>query len=226
LVCRRHVHLYAQVSDFPSHVRVPSIISTGTLLSNSLYRVTSLSFVDESEIVWSKFPDPGWNRWSAYQLRRKWQALKRSVSGHPNLTPRGEYNCDGSTSRFLSPSDQSSCRNCPHCATATAGEAAGLRYGYCGVLIIDGLDHQSMSMYNSSLLYCIGTSALSIVSEVIFSCEPSGDARGRELSPHLKGVPNCRNLQTHVTSISSRWKVRHMLAEDQLQYVVSPLQGD
>ncbi|KAI0273073.1 hypothetical protein BGY98DRAFT_1099566 [Russula aff. rugulosa BPL654] len=46
------------------------------------------SCTNESEIVWSKFPDPGWNRWSAYQLRRKWQALKRSVYGHENLTPR------------------------------------------------------------------------------------------------------------------------------------------
>lgn len=53
-----------------------------------MHKVTSLSFLDESEIVWSKFPDPGWNRWSAYQLRRKWQGLKRSVSGHENLTPR------------------------------------------------------------------------------------------------------------------------------------------
>lgn len=61
----------------------------------SYHRITSLSFVDESEIVWSKFPDPGWNRWSAYQLRRKWQALKRSVYGHENLTPRGEYTIMG-----------------------------------------------------------------------------------------------------------------------------------
>jgi hypothetical protein len=65
----------------------------------SYHRVTSLSFEDESEIVWSKFPDPGWNRWSAYQLRRKWQALKRSVSGHENLAPRGEYTMIGCDSR-------------------------------------------------------------------------------------------------------------------------------
>lgn len=71
----------------------------GALLSRvdyyPVHRVTSLSFLDESEIVWSKFPDPGWNRWSAYQLRRKWQALKRSVSGHENLSPRGEHTMIG-----------------------------------------------------------------------------------------------------------------------------------
>lgn len=72
----------------------------------SYHRVTSLSFVDESEIVFSKFPDPGWNRWSAYQLRRKWQALKRSVYGYENLTPRGEYTTVSARAR--SPSDQSS----------------------------------------------------------------------------------------------------------------------
>jgi hypothetical protein len=53
-----------------------------------MHKITSLSFVDESEIVWSKFPDPGWNRWSSYQLRRKWRALKRSVPGHENMAPR------------------------------------------------------------------------------------------------------------------------------------------
>jgi len=53
-----------------------------------MHKVASLSVQDESEIVWSKFPDPGWNRWSSYQLRRKWRSLKRSVPGHDNMTPR------------------------------------------------------------------------------------------------------------------------------------------
>ncbi|KAI0291269.1 hypothetical protein BC826DRAFT_1106025 [Russula brevipes] len=53
-----------------------------------MHKVTSLSVLDESEIIWSKFPDPGWNRWSSYQLRRKWRALKRSVPGHENMAPR------------------------------------------------------------------------------------------------------------------------------------------
>ncbi|KAH9981560.1 hypothetical protein BJV74DRAFT_778822 [Russula compacta] len=55
-----------------------------------MHKVTSLSVLDESEIIWSKFPDPGWNRWSSYQLRRKWRTLKRSVPGHENMSPRGE----------------------------------------------------------------------------------------------------------------------------------------
>ena len=84
---------------------VPSSKSTRGPLSHEPiilpHRVSSLSFVDESEIVWSKFPDPGWNRWSAYQLRRKWQALKRSVSGHENLTPRGEHALIGSYPRAI-----------------------------------------------------------------------------------------------------------------------------
>ncbi|KAI9507128.1 hypothetical protein F5148DRAFT_151736 [Russula earlei] len=53
-----------------------------------MHKVTSLSVLDESEIIWSKFPDAGWNRWSSYQLRRKWRALKRSVPGHESMTPR------------------------------------------------------------------------------------------------------------------------------------------
>jgi len=53
-----------------------------------MHKVTSLSVIDESEIIWSKFPDPGWNRWTAYQLQRKWRTLKRSVPGHENMTPQ------------------------------------------------------------------------------------------------------------------------------------------
>jgi len=53
-----------------------------------MHKVTSISALDESEIIWSKFPDPGWNRWSSYQLRRKWRTIKRSVPGHEKMTPR------------------------------------------------------------------------------------------------------------------------------------------
>jgi len=53
-----------------------------------MHKVTSISALDESEIIWSKFPDPGWNRWSSYQLRRKWRTLKRSVPGHEKMSPR------------------------------------------------------------------------------------------------------------------------------------------
>jgi hypothetical protein len=57
---------------------------------NPGHRVASIAALDESEIIWSKFPDPGWNRWSSYQLRRKWRTLKRSVPGHEKMSPRGE----------------------------------------------------------------------------------------------------------------------------------------
>jgi len=53
-----------------------------------MHKVTSITVLDESEIIWSKFPDPGWNRWSSYQLRRKWRTLKRSVPEHEKVTPR------------------------------------------------------------------------------------------------------------------------------------------
>jgi hypothetical protein len=80
-----HIYLYAQVSFFIFTSR-----ETAIYLPNVNVRVTSLSVLDETEITWSKFPDPGWNRWSAYQLQRKWRSLKRSIPGHENMTPQGE----------------------------------------------------------------------------------------------------------------------------------------
>jgi hypothetical protein len=85
-----HVHLHAQVSYLPQPL-VTKKRDPETLIKPNPPRVTSISALDESEIIWSKFPDPGWNRWSSYQLRRKWRTIKRSVPEYEKMTPRGEY---------------------------------------------------------------------------------------------------------------------------------------
>lgn len=42
-------------------------------------RVASLGVDDDSEIDWKLLADPDWNLWSAHQLQRRWQSLKKGI---------------------------------------------------------------------------------------------------------------------------------------------------
>ncbi|KAH9994213.1 hypothetical protein BJV77DRAFT_961527 [Russula vinacea] len=61
-----------------------SAVDTFIFMHNKHTKNSPLKERDHLEQV----PDPGWNRWSSYQLRRKWRALKRTVPGHESMAPR------------------------------------------------------------------------------------------------------------------------------------------
>jgi hypothetical protein len=53
-------------------------------------RLASLSINDDTEIDWKLLNDPDWNLWSAHQLQRRFQTLKKSVKGHESMSFHGD----------------------------------------------------------------------------------------------------------------------------------------
>ncbi|KZV87371.1 hypothetical protein EXIGLDRAFT_620771 [Exidia glandulosa HHB12029] len=49
-------------------------------------RVAALNVNHDSEIQWTKLNDDSWNIWSAHQLQRRWERLKRPVKGHEQMS--------------------------------------------------------------------------------------------------------------------------------------------
>jgi Myb-like DNA-binding protein REB1 len=50
-----------------------------------VHKIASLQINDDSEIDWKLIADPDWNLWSAHQLQRRWQTLKKSVKDWDQL---------------------------------------------------------------------------------------------------------------------------------------------
>ncbi|EJD36576.1 hypothetical protein AURDEDRAFT_117052 [Auricularia subglabra TFB-10046 SS5] len=53
-----------------------------------IYRVEALGVQHDSEINWLSLNDEDWNLWSAHQLQRRWQTMKRAVHGHEQMPLR------------------------------------------------------------------------------------------------------------------------------------------
>ncbi|KDQ15397.1 hypothetical protein BOTBODRAFT_108677 [Botryobasidium botryosum FD-172 SS1] len=51
-----------------------------------VHKVASLNVHDDTEIDWKLLPDPDWDSWSAHQLQRRWQSLKRTIKNHEEMS--------------------------------------------------------------------------------------------------------------------------------------------
>lgn len=72
----------------------PAAAPSGNLNVHDIFTSTRLQDIrvnDDSEINWNELTSKAsWNYWSAHDVKRRWQTLKKGIDGHENMSFAGE----------------------------------------------------------------------------------------------------------------------------------------